>query len=592
MKQSLKALVPLLFLCAAIVGVLFSSAISYAAPPMPPWQNTWVPRYQPRPRPPQPPPVVTPPSDIPTNGDVVGYIGCSMTQAIGNGLKLLGSTAGWQPVPEYGGAGVSQWWSDFNNKYWQAFDKALAAQPTTTILWELCALEKFKTQETLDNAKDVIDELKRRVPSAVIYVSAQPYYTPSSHTCNIAGQSGVDRMAGIVASLVSEGYAKQGPVFGPLAYPGQTIQDGCHPNSSGEQLMGNQFISFFLTNKPPVPGPTPEPPKDCTCTPVGTCTCQCTGTAPPTDPPPVPVPPPGAGIAKGIFVVDTEPGIDTALADRNADGLLVRSRWEQLEPTEGSYNFSTLCSKVTKAHNLGKQASLVHYTLAPKWLLDKVPDSEIWTLNMGHSVNTIVQWNQTGLDALKKLAEAEANFVCGGYPLKSHPAVTQIDTNPLGDPSIRNKPPGATLAQMTQGITTAVKYWRDAFAVPGDTKAYYISVFPLGRDSTAVSDSVSIMKEILKAYPFQGALTENWDLAGIGNSTPLQTAPQAIIQACAPFSNSTIKCSATGQSGNTPKAAYDKILKPLGIVKSLQIYAPDFSAYPDDLTYLHSEMNK
>jgi hypothetical protein len=241
---------------------------------------------------------------------------------------------------------------------------------------------------------------------------------------------------------------------------------------------------------------------------------------------------------------------------------------------------------------LGKAASIVNYTAPPPaWLLNKVPTGNQWSLNMGRTITTIVQWDETGLASLKKMADAQANYVCGGYALKSHPAVRQIDTNPLGDPSIRNKPPNATLAQMTQGILASVKIWHNAYAVTGDTKTYYISVFPLGRDATAVSDSVSIMKEILKLYPNQASMTENWDLAGIGDSTPLKTATQAIIQACGVFSDSTIKCSATGQSGNTPKAAYEKILKPLGIVKSLQIYPPDFSKYSSDLEYLHSQVN-
>jgi chitodextrinase len=181
-------------------------------------------------------------------GGAIGYLGCSMTMHAIEGAIALGDTAVWNTVPVYDGGGVYTWaknLADATSSYWSEFQKAYNAQPTKTIWWELCAVSKDAASETYDNALKVLNEIKRRVPGAIVYVSAQPSYTPSSHECNIAGIGGQSRMAGIASQLVANGKALTGPNMGPLAYPGQTINDGCHANTSGKQLMGQQVMDFF-----------------------------------------------------------------------------------------------------------------------------------------------------------------------------------------------------------------------------------------------------------------------------------------------------------------------------------------------------------
>jgi chitodextrinase len=178
----------------------------------------------------------------------VGYLGCSMTMHAIEGAIALGDTTFWNTVPTYDGGGVYAWaknLSDATSSYWSEFQQAYNAQSTKTIWWELCAVSKDAAYETYDNALKVLNEIKRRVPGATVYVSAQPSYTPSSHECGIAGIGGQSRMASIASQLVANGKALTGPNMGPLAYPGQTINDGCHANSSGKQLMGQQVIDFF-----------------------------------------------------------------------------------------------------------------------------------------------------------------------------------------------------------------------------------------------------------------------------------------------------------------------------------------------------------
>jgi len=178
----------------------------------------------------------------------IGYLGCSMTMHAVEGAIALGDTVFWNPVPVYDGGGVYVWaknLSDTTSSYWSEFQKAYNAQPTKTLWWELCAVSKDAANETYDNALKVLNEIKRRIPGVTVYVSAQPSYTPSSHECSIAGIGGQSRMAGIASQLIANGKALTGPNMGPLAYPGQTISDGCHANTSGKQLMGQQVIDFF-----------------------------------------------------------------------------------------------------------------------------------------------------------------------------------------------------------------------------------------------------------------------------------------------------------------------------------------------------------
>lgn len=491
----------------------------------------------------------------PTTTAEVGYIGCSMTMAAANGALNLGMTNLWSTKPEYGGGGISQW-KDFNSKYWTAFQNAYNAQPVNVIWYELCAVEQTKADETYDNALLILDELKRRIPGVTVYVSAQPAYNPSSHECGIAGVGGQSRMASIAAQLVSAGEAITGPTQGPLEYPSQVKTDGCHPIASGEQVLGKQLMDFFLTKTPPPPSAS-------------------------------------AGIASGLFLVDDRSAdYNKALTDPNIDGTIIRSQWSQLEPTEGAYNFKPLCDQITAVHKLNKQVAVINYPLPPSWLLAKVPTSEQWTLKLGaRSVQTITPWNATGLAAMEKLANAQANFVCEGVKLKEHPSVTQVDQTVFGALSIRDKPDNSTLSQMTDGVLKSVDIWKTAFTVPNDKKAYFLGTFPLGRGTTAVADSKAIVSEVLKRYPLTHTFLENHDVTGIGNSEPFKLAKYHIVQACGEFGSSKIKCSGTGKPENTPRNAFDTILKPIGGIRSYQIYPADVAKYPNDMVYLHQVLN-
>ena len=197
--------------------------------------NAWHTRWH---RQPIHPPVVVDPNQV-------GFVGCSMTMGIMNGLINHGSTLGWQPAPDYGGGGVYQWAKSMQSGYWTEFKNALAKQPAKRILWQLCSLDSTKSQETYENALKIADNIRALIPDVELYVSAQPSYNPTSHVCSIAGFTGPSRMSELAAELVANGVAIDGPVFGPLDYPSETLNDGCHPNTSGENLFADQFLNYF-----------------------------------------------------------------------------------------------------------------------------------------------------------------------------------------------------------------------------------------------------------------------------------------------------------------------------------------------------------
>lgn len=180
----------------------------------------------------------------PTAG-VIGYVGCSMTMDAVDGAISLGSADFWNTLPVYSSGGVYQWASNLNSSYWTEFQAAQDAQPTTTVWWQLCSLNSTADKETYDNALIVVNEIRRRIPDVTVYVSAQPGYNPSTHTCNIAGSTGPTRMESLANQIVKNGVAFPGPTIGPLDYPSQTVTDGCHGNDAGEEAMGQQLINFF-----------------------------------------------------------------------------------------------------------------------------------------------------------------------------------------------------------------------------------------------------------------------------------------------------------------------------------------------------------
>ena len=151
----------------------------------------------------------------------------------------------WPANAPYGGGSLGRWAHDLDadrSRYWNGFDDVLADHPDTTVVWfSLCTIRGGAADNT-DVAAEILAEVRERLPDAVVYVSAQPAYS-GGHLCELAGETGPDKMADIASELVEMGLALPGPEMGPLS--GDQTADGCHANDDGQELMGRQLFDFF-----------------------------------------------------------------------------------------------------------------------------------------------------------------------------------------------------------------------------------------------------------------------------------------------------------------------------------------------------------
>lgn len=341
-----------------------------------------------------------------------------------------------------------------------------------------------------------------------------------------------------------------------------------------------------------LPIKTPYPTK----TPVTTATPKPTATSKPTSTPIptiTPLPATGSGEGpKGIYVVDDgDADFSKALAQSFVAGALVRVGWEKIETTDDSFDFTLLCNKITTAHNLGKKVSLVNYVKAPSWLVSQLPADQIW--NSPLFGNQPLPWNELALTEMAEFIKAEANSTCGGYALKNHPALAQIDTPVLGIQSIRQVPSNYNLATLIDSILYSIDVWHKEFAGTINHN-FYTGLFPLG---SSVNDAVSIRDAILQYFPDFNFFQETWTGSGPSGNLALPLDPNVsnrkfsvMLQACGYWSNTTrIKCSFA--TSDTPQYAFDNVAADFN-TKYLEIYPDDllFPDYQDDWAYISGKI--
>lgn len=388
---------------------------------------------------------------------VLGYLGASLTMNAVEGAQTLGSLRFWNPIPTYSSGGIKQWVVDGltnANPYWNSFNNALIAQPTNTFWLQLCALEAFAAQETYANAKTWVQQIKTRVPGAIVYVSAQPQYVPT-HTCTIAGANGPDRMSAIVNQLVANGDALAGPIIGPWDF-NTDLEDSCHANETGKAITGQQLIDFFYS----IPGGVSG----------------------------------GGGGGGGTTYGDYPVGLyslDQVVNKPFVSGVLKRIAWKNLETSQGVYNFSSIATTLNAAASAGQKMTLVVFTDSPTY----VQTGASATYNAGNFGTEPVPWDSFAQQRWTALITALGNYVVGGYALKDHPNLAQVDCSVIGSQGIRliATPAGYSLSLYQQACTFAV----DTMATVFSKKIIYIGLFGIqGHDS----DVRTIRDSLLATY--------------------------------------------------------------------------------------------
>lgn len=391
---------------------------------------------------------------------VLGYLGASLTMNAVEGAQTLGSLRFWNPIPTYSSGGIKQWVVDGltnANPYWNSFNNALIAQPTNTFWLQLCALEAFAAQETYANAKTWVQQIKTRVPGAIVYVSAQPQYVPT-HTCTIAGANGPDRMSAIVNQLVANGDALAGPIIGPWDF-NTDLEDSCHANETGKAIAGQQLIDFFYS----IPGGVSG----------------------------------GGGgggttygdYPKGLYVLDST--ASNVLSKSFVSGVLKRIAWKNLETSQGVYDFSSIATTLNAVAAAGKKMTLVVFSDSPTY----VQQGASATYNAGNFGTEPVPWDSFAQQRWTALITALGNYVVGSYALKDHPNLAQVDCSVIGSQGIRliATPAGYSLSLYKQACTFAV----DTMATVFSKKIIYIGLFGIqGHDS----DVRDIRDSLLATY--------------------------------------------------------------------------------------------
>lgn len=171
----------------------------------------------------------------------MGYVGCSMSVNVAEGYEMLGGERLWPPIGQYNGQ-VVQNWANTNDPVWGAFDNAVNQYGTPDSVWVMLCI--FNNMVTVDEAKQIVANVRQRAPAATIYITGQPLYD-NPNSCFLAGNGGpdkTDRIAQEVAGEVGLNVIYPG-ILGPLG--ANQNSDGCHANDNGRRELGQQFMDWF-----------------------------------------------------------------------------------------------------------------------------------------------------------------------------------------------------------------------------------------------------------------------------------------------------------------------------------------------------------
>ncbi|KKQ21583.1 MAG: hypothetical protein US36_C0017G0001, partial [Candidatus Wolfebacteria bacterium GW2011_GWC1_37_10] len=134
---------------------------------------------------------------------------------------------------------------------------------------------------------------------------------------------------------------------------------------------------------------------------------------------------------RGIYAVypindpaDYSSGIvDQLLGNSAVSGIALRERWMHLEPSDGSYQFTSIDEVIAKASRVQKtvQLILVPGFFSPSWLLSKLPSCEDgWKTTCGKTDFSIPYGpDSRGANTLQPLPLPTSNTFCAGFKSSS-----------------------------------------------------------------------------------------------------------------------------------------------------------------------------
>jgi hypothetical protein len=130
-------------------------------------------------------------------------------------------------------------------------------------------------------------------------------------------------------------------------------------------------------------------------------------------------------VPRGVFSLgrSDQPANPRVLADPAVDGISVRARWRDLEPSRGVYNWSFLDSEIARAERAGKKVLvriLSEGESTPRWVLSEgvqIFQYGSQPFNPRGGGSFVIPWDQ------KYLAEKKAMIEAAGAHLAGQPAV-------------------------------------------------------------------------------------------------------------------------------------------------------------------------
>lgn len=178
------------------------------------------------------------PPEVGEQGELVAYVGSSLTRADTTGYRELGGRRfeSWNS----GGCSIDQY-LDPDSACWREYDRAVDGRPVGAGLLHICILGVETT--TYDDVRTVLDTFEQRLPAgAPIYTMGLAHYQPAD-LCGLAGDVIPDVTRAYADQLAADGLAIRAPDLGPLT--DDLTLDGCHPDEEGRRRTGQQLLDFF-----------------------------------------------------------------------------------------------------------------------------------------------------------------------------------------------------------------------------------------------------------------------------------------------------------------------------------------------------------
>lgn len=274
------------------------------------------------------------------------------------------------------------------------------------------------------------------------------------------------------------------------------------------------------------------------------------------------------------------------------DGFSLRAGWSEVEPREGTYDWSRFDPVIALAAERGKKIMLrvLPGVRSPEWVYAagaarfEFEDISPYHATAGEILSMPVPWDPV---YLKKWLEFVAAF---GAKYADHPAVTIVAvTGPAtgGEMHLADKQ-GAD-AWLAAGYSDAVlvETWKkviDGFSAAFPRQRLTVAI----AHPTAFGNPQRVVDQVVQYCAETGCgIQGNWLAAKTQPQNPLYRRVAAHA-AVAPVGFQMLSAAGQARFGGELRTAIDLALK--ANASYLEIYLADVSAYPDDVAYAHEQL--